>query len=1429
MTKKLLFLCFCISTFSYGQYNQDAPWIENAKGKTSSTAKGTQTEMRMDDLSNAFNAYWEKKDKTIKGSGHKPFKRWQNYWEHYTDKNGNLPSTKQYLDSWAKSRDDRQPTNSIGNWTSIGPINQTAFDGQLPGQGRINAVAVDPNNANIWYAGAPAGGIWKSVNAGASWTNLFDEYPQIGVSGIAITPNDSNTILITTGDDDAGDSFSIGIFKSTDGGNTWNTTSINPSNTNNTYSMNEITFDPSDASIAWAASNFGLHKSTDGGQNWTVALNEAVKDFKLKPGDGNTVYAVTRDKLYKTIDGANFSEVTSTVLPETSGRMVLGVSAADANVVYVLSAKTSADDYEFQGLYKSTDSGETFIASGTSQNIMESPQAWFDLALEVSPTNANTIYVGCLNIWKSSNGGTSFSKLNNWALNNQAYTHADIHTIKIFNDDIFVGSDGGIYTSTDEGLTFNDHNSNMAVSQFYRLSIAKNNSTKMVGGLQDNGGHVFNNSTWNTYHGGDGMDNAIDPNNSNIVYGFTQYGGSLSISTNSGQSIGYVGPPKNETTSEDIEGNWITPMAVSADGSLYAGFDVIYKLVGNDWIKQSNFVGFGNVDDIETDPFDANILYAVNEGTIYKSIDAGVTFAEHATVTGGISDLSINSSNTNILYATTSSRIGSYEANQPFNRGVFKIADDGTTVTVENITYNLASDQAFFSIAHQGRNSKNPIYVGTSFGIYYLDDTTVDDNGDPAWQNYYNGIPSVAVSDLEISLDDNKIIASTYGRGIWESPIPLEIPQTEVRLLSLSPTNNLIFCGEIIPEVSVENKGQSNITSIEVTYTLNNANAESFVWTGDIAPNESAIITFNALNNVNFGANTLAVSVTTAGDSYADNNTASTSFFNNTFGVGNSSNTFETEEDSLIVYSEPSTATVWERGTPAGTLLNTTTSGTSAYATVLNGNHPDNVKSFLVTECYEMATITNPVLSFKMAYILEENWDIMYVEYTTDNGASWHVLGSTDSQPNWYNSNRTNAISGTEDDCQNCPGAQWTGTASDFATYSYDFTANAALGENDLTNEDNVIFRFVFHSDAAVNEEGVVIDDITMEGLQDDDDDDNDGILDVNDNCPLNANSNQLDTDNDGIGDACDTDDDNDGVLDTDDNCPLIANADQADADGDGIGDVCDDDMDNDGVPNSEDNCPNTPEGAVIDVNGCPVFSLPVDNFSIISTGETCRSSNNGSIAITATENLQYTATITGNNTTATSDFTANTTFSDLASGSYTVCITIASQPSYENCFTVLISQPEDLAVSAKINSLDNNVTLSLQGGSIYTIELNGAIYSTAESSITLPLNKTENSITVKTDRVCQGIYEETIIVSNDVFIYPNPIASGNLKVVIGETTSTTAYIQLFQIDGSRVFGKEFVINSGKIEFNVDALRTGIYILNVKADNKTTSFKIIRK
>lgn len=270
-------------------------------------------------------------------------------------------------------------------------------------------------------------------------------------------------------------------------------------------------------------------------------------------------------------------------------------------------------------------------------------------------------------------------------------------------------------------------------------------------------------------------------------------------------------------------------------------------------------------------------------------------------------------------------------------------------------------------------------------------------------------------------------------------------------------------------------------------------------------------------------------------------------------------------------------------------------------------------------------------------------------------------------------------------------------------------------------------------------------------------------------------------------------------------------------------------DVDGDGVPNNVDNCPDTPPNTTVDTDGCEIFSLPSDNFRLLSKGESCGSSNNGSITIDALQNLSYTATLNGNGQNQSIDFTSTASFESLEGGMYEVCITVQGQSGYQNCFDIMVAEPEPLSVNLKTDISGKSVTLDLAGGNLYTINLNDEVFTTSASQITLDLKTTSTKVTVKTDTDCQGVFEETITLSGKIIVYPNPVQSGEITVELENPSSIKKAVQLNDINGKMVVRKMMEANTKSVQLNTDNLAPGIYILAVQNGAETTTYKIIKQ
>ncbi|MES2480291.1 MAG: T9SS type A sorting domain-containing protein [Bacteroidota bacterium] len=769
MKKILAILALC--SFCLNSLAQKANTLINVSGQEINSNNYQEIIRQMD-------AYWEANpNKDIKGSGYKPYQRWKEYWKYYLNQDGTLMTSQQIAEQFVNARKNPSTKKPLvfakttakdeSDWKPVGPYSHTNKGSWSPGQGRINITTIDPSDPNTIYVGTPNGGLWRSKNHGNSWEVLTDFLPSIGVSGIAIDPTNSNIIYISTGDEDGSDSYTNGVYKTIDGGATWKQLSYPFT----AYSLSgEILINPNDPNMLWIVGNNGLYKSTDAGLTWSRKISILCKEIRLKPKNPNTLYVVqknsTTTSILKSVDAGETFSTIDTFL--NSGRTMIDVTPADSQYLYVLVAKSNNT---YRGIWRSTDGGASFTAQNTTTtNVFGSTQAYYDLALAVSPTDKNMIFTGCMDIWKSTNGGTTLTKVNSWSKPDTAtYTHADIHDLKFFNNKLYCGSDGGIYISDNNGASFTDKTINgLNISQFYRIDVAQSDSVQIVGGLQDNGGYSYVNSAWKVYHGADGMDAAIDPSNPNIHYGFIQFGGSLYYHNITDTAKGkYIA---NDPAGES--GDWITPLEFGNGGVLYAGYKKLYALFVDTFLSVSKLTLSANIKQIRVDPKnDFHVLFS-NGNKLYKSDGTSAFNIDSLTTLPliSITNFDFNRNNPAIIYA-----IGDV--------GVYQSDDTGNTW--KNITYGLAPG-AKNAIIHQASSTNNTLYLATNKAVYYTNDSLKE------WQLYSNNIPNTTITDIEVNNVENHVVISTYGRGIWRSPVvpealTIEIPDQDRSNIILFP------------------------------------------------------------------------------------------------------------------------------------------------------------------------------------------------------------------------------------------------------------------------------------------------------------------------------------------------------------------------------------------------------------------------------------------------------------------------------------------------------------------------------------------------------------------------------------------------------------------------------------------------------------------
>ena len=675
------------------------------------------------------------------------------------------------------------PVLAKARWENRGPHNIG---------GRVVDVVVDPELADTIYIAAASGGIWKSTDAGMTYSPIWPKSWGQGMGALAIAPD--GTLYAGTGEANPGGGSIVfggtGIYRSRDRGKTWENVGLKKSG-----AIGRIVVDPVDPNrifVAAAGDLFnpggqrGVFRSTNGGRTWKLVLagdndTTGAVDLGIDPANPDLVFAAMWDHrrepdlrryggegsgLYRTSDGGDNWERLGGGLPAAGpgvGRIGVAVAPSLPNVVYAI-VNTSAGP--FQGFYKSVDGGTTWLktsAVGDPSGLIfsQSTFGWWFGRIFVSPNNPNHVFVPGVSLVASQDGGLTFLP--------HTGPHADQHAMawdpKV-DGRVYLGNDGGMYRHDDGALMPSGwvKATDQPWMQFYSINVSQQDPTRLAGDLQDNGCTRSYPDDWNSYCGGDGVSTGIDPTDHNFVYGCSQYG-SCSRSTDGAETTTRFGA----TTSN--RRNWQTAITFdprNTDVMYYVG-DVVNRSTdkGTTWTAISPPLSmnegrdesypFGTATTVAVARTDSNRIYVgLDEGTIWKTEDQGATWEQidPARLPGEwVSRIAVDSRDEDTVYATFSGfRSGAKDAH------VMRSTDGGDTWT--DISANLPDAPVNDIIVRRAQ-----LLVGTDVGVFRSTD------GGRRWLRVGTGLPMAAVMDIDYQAATRTVIAGTFGRGIWSVPL----------------------------------------------------------------------------------------------------------------------------------------------------------------------------------------------------------------------------------------------------------------------------------------------------------------------------------------------------------------------------------------------------------------------------------------------------------------------------------------------------------------------------------------------------------------------------------------------------------------------------------------------------------------------------------
>lgn len=706
--------------------------------------------------------------------------------------------------------------------------------------GRITSIDGNSKDGKTLYVGTAGGGIWKSTNAGATFKPIFDKYCQ-SIGAVAINQTNPNIVFAGTGESNMRNSVSIGngLYRSSDAGENWTKVGLD-----STEHIADIVIDPKNPDNIYVAApgplwsdskHRGLYKSTDGGKTWDKILyiNEKAgcADVAVDPQNPNIVYASTWEfrrmpyafnsggtgsGFYKSMDGGKtWKELTNGLPPKPFGRIAFALApSSPQNMIAIVESAAT-------GLYISADGGETWKKQSATSNVEARP--FYFATIEIDPKDPKRVYRPAYVFSYSTDGGYSFADVDNEG----GDLHADMHALWINPNNtsqMYLGTDGGVYYSLDKGVTW-IFCQNLPVGQFYHVSIDNATPYNVMGGLQDNGSWIapssapggIGNNSWTALYGGDGFWTQPDPNDNNIIYAEAQGATVARVDKTTLKSVNIK--PQQGPGEDKLRWNWNSPIVtgIANKKNLYIASQYLYKSTdqGRNWTrispdlttndpkkqKQENSGGLSadntsaenhcTIFTLSESPLDANLIWAgTDDGNLQYTTNGGKNWTNVSKnyVAAGIpaqtwvSSVEPSRFDKNTVYVTFDNHM--YGDHKTY---VARSTDMGKTWTG-------FTSKDFTGFAHKIREdlvNKDLLFLGTEMGLF----GTVDGGAD--WFRMKNNIPDYAlVRDIQIHAKTNDLILGTHGRGIMIvddiSPIrklTKEIVDKDVFIFNEKPVN----------------------------------------------------------------------------------------------------------------------------------------------------------------------------------------------------------------------------------------------------------------------------------------------------------------------------------------------------------------------------------------------------------------------------------------------------------------------------------------------------------------------------------------------------------------------------------------------------------------------------------------------------------------